>query len=77
VQKNFVRSADNISVKAVCLPEMRKDQTYSLEITITKRNMNISGAVCSCPAGKGTYGSCKHFAALCFALEDFVKVRKI
>ena len=73
VQKIFVRSAD-IFVKAVCLPEMRKDRTYSLEITISKYNMNFSGAVCSCPAGKGLYGSCKHLAALCFALEDFVKV---
>lgn len=30
---------------------------------------------CSCPAGKGPYASCKYTAALCFALEEFVRLQ--
>ena len=52
---------------------MKKDLTYSLELTITK-NMD---SVCSCTAGRGPHGSCKHLAALCFVVEDFSKVRTI
>ena len=63
-------------MKAICLPEMKKDRTYSLELTITP-NMEISRGICTCPAGKGPRGSCKHLAALCFAIEDFVKTRTI
>ena len=31
----------------------------------------------TCPAGQGPSGSCKHLAALCHALEDYVKLRTI
>ena len=27
-------------------------------------------------AGKGPFASCKHLAALCFALEEFVRLRR-
>ena len=33
--------------------------------------------ICTCPAGKRPRGSCKHLAALCLAIEDFVKTRTI
>ena len=32
---------------------------------------NVIGAKCGCPAGKGPCGSCKHIAAVCYALEEF------
>ena len=63
-------------MKAICLPEMKKDRTYSLELVITP-SMEISRGICTCPAGKGPCGSCKRLAALCFAIEDFVKTRTI
>ena len=78
IQKVYVSdSTMNVYVKATCLPEMKKDRTYSLFLTIEKSSINVSSAKCSCPAGKGPHGSCKHLAALCFAIEDFVKTRNI
>ncbi|KAL3888868.1 hypothetical protein ACJMK2_001228 [Sinanodonta woodiana] len=35
---------------------------------------DIIHASCSCPDGSGPSCTCKHTAALCYALEDFVKV---
>jgi len=32
---------------------------------------DVIGAKCRCPAGKGPCGSCKHIAAVCYALEEF------
>ena len=55
---------------------MKKDRTYSLELVITP-SMEISRGICTCPAGKGPCGSCKRLAALCFAIEGFVKTRTI
>ena len=46
-------------------------------MTIDKATVDVSSAQCTCPAGKGPFGSCKHIAALCFALEDFAKMREI
>ena len=36
---------------------------------------NVKRAECTCPAGRGPNGSCKHIAAFCYALEDFVRTR--
>ena len=37
----------------------------------------INYACCSpCSAGKGPFISCKHLAALCFALEEFVRLKR-
>ena len=66
---------DDCKVKAVCLPEMKKDHLYSVTITIGITSCNVKKAECSCPAGNGPMGSCKHIAAVCFCLEDFVKSR--
>ena len=62
-------------VKGKCLPEMKKDRVYSLELYINVNNSIITGAKCTCPAGCGPRGSCKHIAAISFALEDFVRIR--
>ena len=78
IQKIYVcDSTTSVYVKATCLPEMKKDRAYSLFVTIEKSSVNVSSAKCNCPAGKGPHGSCKHLAALCFAIEDFVKTRNI
>lgn len=77
IQQVHVSSSSKVAVKAICLPEMKKDRTYSLQLSIDKSTVNICAAECSCPAGKGPIGSCKHLAALCFAIEDFVKMRNI
>ena len=55
VQKICVSSSDSVSVKAICLPEMKKDRTYSLGLTISQ-NMDINRGICTCPAGKGPQG---------------------
>ena len=36
----------------------------------------IAFASCACPAGKGPRGSGKHIAALCYALEEFVRLKR-
>ena len=59
------------------LKQHEKDRTYSLLLTIDKANVDVSSAQCTCPAGKGPFGSCKHIATQCFALQDFVKTREI
>ena len=61
-------------MKVTCLPEMKKDLAYSLEMRIKKDDTSIQCAECGCPAGREPRGSCKHIAALCYALEDFVKI---
>ena len=56
-----------VYVKAMCLPKMKKDRTYSL---VEKNTVDIINVKCTCPAGQGPFGNCKHLAALCYALED-------
>ena len=49
-----------------------KDGTYGVELAIAAKSIPaIEWAKCDCPAGKGPHGSCKHLAALMYALEDF------
>ena len=64
-------------VKAECLPEMKKDRKYVVYVKINKESCDVNEATCSCPAGRGPLGSCKHIAALCFSLENFVKTRDV
>ena len=39
---------DDCKVKAVCLPEMKKDHTYSVFVTISITSCNVKTAECSC-----------------------------
>ena len=57
-------------IKARCLPEMRKDRNYRILMAIVIVTGEIQHG---CPAGAGPMGSCKHIAALCYALIDFVR----
>ena len=68
-------SSNTCCVKGKCLPEMKKDRVYELQMCIDTSNSSVKGAECTCPAGRGPSGSCKHIAAFCFALEDFVRTR--
>ena len=78
VQKVYASISTNVvDVKGICLPEMKKDRTYPLVLTLDKMTADVTNAKCSCPAGQGPSGSCKHLAALCYALEDYVKLRAI
>ena len=58
------------------LPEMRKDRVYVVRIALGRRNFDIVGAECGCPAGKGPHGSCKHIGALAYAIADFTRFKK-
>ena len=47
VQKMYgCLSANKVHIKATCLPEMKKDRTYSLLLTIDKATVDVSSA---CP----------------------------
>ena len=46
-------------------------------LAVDKVTADITTSKCTCPAGQGPFGSCKHLAALCYALEDYVKMRAI
>ena len=47
---------------------------YELGVVFGQRNKAILQAECGCPAGRGPSGSCKHTAALCYALADFCRL---
>ena len=75
VQQLKVSSQEPFVVKAICLPKMKKDREYSTTVILQQEPASVLEASCTCPAGKGSWGSCKHLAALCYCLEDFVKMR--
>ena len=62
-------------IKCICLPEMKKDIVYSLELTLDNSG-DIVSASCGCPAGGKPYGSCKHISALCYALEEYSRMKE-
>ena len=47
---------------------MRKDRVYLLKMALKSEGNDIIFAECGCPAGKGPRGSCKHIAALSYAI---------
>ena len=59
-------------IRAKCLPEMKRDRVYRLCMFLSKdSSIDILGAECGCPGGKGPAASCKHIAALCYAFLNF------
>ena len=69
IQSVFAMQKDTSHyIKCVCLPEMKKDKSYNINITLDRFG-DITQANCSCPAGTGPCGSCKHISALCYALD--------
>ena len=63
-------------IRCVCLPEMKKDILYKLNLTMDSSG-EILSATCGCPAGNGPTGSCKHISALCYALEEFSRIKEL
>ena len=65
--------------RCACLPDMKKTLKYKLQLSMVKagdRSGEIVYASCHpCPAGKGPQASCKHIAALCYALEEFGRLQ--
>ena len=69
---------DNVTAKkslckTMCLPSMRTDRQYKVMIILSHQG-DILQANCQCPSGKGPTASCKHIAALAYAIEDFVRL---
>ena len=64
---------NNVYLNAVCLPEMRKDREYKIQMFLSP-SAEILYAEDGCPAGRGPTGNCKHIAAFCYALEEFVRL---
>ena len=44
---------------------------------LDSKSYEVDGAECECVAGKDPTASCKHIAALCYALEDFSRKRQL
>ena len=57
-------STNTCLIKADCLPEMKKDRKYVVSAKINKESCDVKEATCSCPAGRGPLGSCKHSCAV-------------
>ena len=68
-----IKGNDNVYLSGVCLPEMRKDREYKIQMVLSP-SADVLFAEDGCPAGKGPTGSCKHIAAFCYALEEFVRL---
>ena len=76
IQSIYIRQKDNsYDIKCICLPEMKKDILYKTNLVINSCG-DITSTSC-CPAGAGPFGSCKHIAALCYALEEFCRLREV
>ena len=58
-------------LKATCIAQMKQTK-YNIFLILLSTG-DIDYAKCNCPAGAGPSGTCKHLAALCYALEDFVR----
>ena len=70
-------SGDITYYQANCLPEMKKNTVYAIRIAINNRSGDVMYAQCGCAAGSGPTGSCKHIAAMCYALEDFCRIHQL
>ena len=54
------------SIKGNCIPEMRKDWIYCLQVALSLNTFEKAFAKCGCPAGIGPQGSCKHKICGCW-----------
>jgi len=59
--------ASHCFYKAVVLPSMKKDKTYTVLCAITLTSTEVDCVRCTCPAGESQ--SCVHLSALLHALE--------
>ena len=68
---------DKTYYQADCLPEMKKNTIYKIQLILSSHKSDVLQAQCGCPAGRGPSGSCKHIAALCYALEEFSRIHQV
>ena len=54
---------------------MKKTEVYRVELSQDMVLGDIKSALCGCTAGQGPKGSCKHIATLCYALEEFNRIK--
>ena len=73
----FGRNDMSIYLQATCLPEMLKDRVYKQSMSLNSKTLDIPGAHCGCPPGKGPTASCKHIGALCYAFVEFCTSGKL
>ena len=68
VQSSKFVKVDNLTyIRGKCLTEMRKDRIYMWKLVLKSEELDIVFAEC----GMGPKGSCKHIAAVAYALVDF------
>ena len=70
-------TVDTFLLHADCLPEMKKDRIYKINMKLDKKTFDVCGATYGCPAGKEPRASCKHIAATCHALQEFTKIKRV
>ena len=77
IQSILVSHSKNIFIiKCYCLPEMKKNIVYRIELKLDT-NGDIIGGKCGCPAGAGPCATCKHVSALCYALEEYSRIKEL
>jgi len=69
-----LKLSERLWIQAHCLPEMKKDRTYKVQLSLSVSGWDIIGANCECPAGQGPAATCKHIGALC---QNFCEVGTI
>ena len=81
----LVRVDRKVFFTAQCQPEMRTASDYKMlfavESTLPPPDSGCPASVshftyseCTCPAGKGPRASCKHIAAVLYALDEFSRL---
>ena len=77
IQSIYISCKDTShDIRCTCLPEMKKDILYKISLTLDSAG-DITQAICACAAGSGPLGSCKHISALCYALEEFSRIKQL
>lgn len=73
---SFVGEDEEVYFSCIVRAAMKKKVSYNLKL-----KLNTSGEVlnshCECPAGKGPHSTCKHIAAVCLMLSEFVSSGKL
>ena len=70
-------SSSHVLLRASCLPEMKKDTVYKVQMSLESSLYTIVGAVCGCKAGQGPKASCEHVGAFCYAFAEFCRFGKL
>ena len=77
VQDIKIANGKYLYIQTNYIPEMKKNRIYKINLLLDKETLDITQTECGCPAGKGPHASCKHIAALCYALEEFSHFGKL